>query len=207
MLSYSLPGHRDPVDQHSARPIEFRAAGGRDLIGAAAALRRHRPHRRVRHRRKARLAVSGARNPVPSSVEARRAGGHPARSFAVSLPHSPPTSRTGCCPRVRRARGSIPRWFHEHVDRPKLVVHLGDHRLDGFLIRDVGLHDHRPGARGLDQVGRFPGRLFRRAKVDRDPVRRSANRWQQARPMPRDPPVTKTVRFSKSGSLITSSPA
>ena len=58
--------------------------------------------------------------------------------------------------------------IHEHVDRPKLVVHLGDHRLDGFLIGDIGLNDHPAGARGFDQLGGFQGVLFARAEIDRD---------------------------------------
>ena len=57
---------------------------------------------------------------------------------------------------------------HEHVDRSQPVVDLGDHPLHGFLIGYVGLHDHRAGARGFDQVGGFLGVVVARAEIDRD---------------------------------------
>ena len=42
---------------------------------------------------------------------------------------------------------------HEHVDRAKLFVDIGNHCFDCLLIGNVGLGEHRFGAGGFDQCG------------------------------------------------------
>ena len=64
------------------------------------------------------------------------------------------------------------RVIDQHVDRPKLVVHLGDHPLDRFFVGHVGRNDHRAGARRFDEPGGFEGVIPARTKIDRDPCSR-----------------------------------